>query len=335
MKLLRILTGLHAGAEIALGAGEHRIGAGDDAAIRITDWRDGDLLLSIDAQGTTRAQRAAPVPSETAADPFDADGSPLLMQDFVPVPFGETALCVGPADGAWPSDLELLATLWAPPPGADAARRGAQRKLAACAAAGGALVAGLLAMGAMLASAHPNAPPPVEHADALATRIGAELMRAGYAELHAAPRGAMVAVTGMVATPADDLAARKLLDRLAAHRVERQYDVAQDDAQSIGESLGASGTSGATVAYAGQGRFRVSGVVPDLARLRKAVERVRADVGPNVRAIEVDARQSGDAPVPVAYSGMLEIGDVRYIETPDGVKHVFAGAPADGAPDLN
>ncbi|MDY7802322.1 HrpD5 family protein [Burkholderia stagnalis] len=332
MKLLRILTGLHAGAEIALDAGEHRIGAGEDAEIRITDWRDGDLLLSIDAQGVTRARRATPVPPETAADPFDADGSPLLILDFVPVPFGETALCVGPADGAWPGDLELLATLWAPPPGADAARRGAQRKLAACAAAGGAIVAGLLAMGAMLASAHPSAPPPVETADALANRLGAALKGAGYAELHAAPRGAMVAVTGMVATPADDLAARKLLDRLAAHRVERQYDVAQDDAQSIGESLG---VSGATVVYAGQGRFRVSGVVPDVARLRAAVERVRADVGPNVRAIDVDARQSGDAPVPVAYSGMLEIGDVRYIETPDGVKHVFAGAPADGAPDLN
>ncbi|PCE32401.1 HrpD5 family protein [Burkholderia ubonensis] len=332
MKLLRILTGLHAGAEIALGAGEHRIGAGEDAEIRITDWRDGDLQLSIDAQGVTSARRVAPVPPETAADPFDADGSALLMLDFVPVPFGETALCVGPADGAWPSDLELLATLWAPPPGADAARRGAQRKLAACAAAGGALVAGLLAMGAMLASAHPSAPPAIEPADALANRVGAELKRAGYAELHAAPRGAMVAVTGMVATPADDLAARKLLDRLAAHRVERQYDVAQDDAQSIGESLG---VSGATVAYAGQGRFRVSGVVPDVAQLRASVERVRADVGPNVRAIDVDARQSGDAPVPVAYSGMLEIGDVRYIETPDGVKHVFAGASADGAPNLN
>ncbi|MEB5513995.1 type III secretion system protein, partial [Burkholderia pseudomallei] len=199
------------------------------------------------------------------------------------------------------------------------------RKLAACAAAGGALVAGLLAMGAMLASAHPSAPPAVETVDALASRLGGELERAGYAELHAAPRGAMVAVSGMVATSADDLAARRLLERLAAHRVERRYDVAQDDAQSIGESLG---VSGATVAYAGQGRFRVSGVVPDLSRLRAAVERVRADVGPNVRGIEVDARQSGEAPVPVAYSGMLEIGDVRYIETPDGVKHVFAGAPA-------
>ncbi|AOJ71181.1 MULTISPECIES: HrpD5 family protein [Burkholderia] len=332
MKLLRILTGLHAGAEIALDAGEHRIGAGEDAEIRITDWRDGDLLLSIDARGATRARRAASAPPETAADPFDADGSPLLMLDFVPVPFGETALCVGPAGGEWPSDLDLLATLWAPPPGADAARRGAQRKLAACAAAGGALVAGLLAMGAMLASAHPGAPPAVETADALATRIGGELGRAGYTELHAAPRGAMVAVSGMVATPADDLAARKLLDRLAVHRVERRYDVAQDDAQSIGESLG---VPGATVAYAGQGRFLVSGVVPNVAQLRAAVDRVRADVGPNVRAIEIDARQSGDAPVPVAYSGMLEIGDVRYIETPDGVKHVFAGAPADGAPNLN
>lgn len=325
MKLLRILTGLHAGVEIALDAGEHRIGAGDDAEIRITGWRDGDLLLSIDAQGVTRARRAAGMQPETAADRFDADGSPLLMLDFVPVPFGETALCVGPEQGAWPSDLELLATLWAPPPGADAARRGAQRKLAACAAAGGALVAGLLAMGAMLASAHPSAPPAVETVDALASRLGGELKRAGYAELHAAPRGAMVAVSGMVATSADDLAARRLLERLAAHRVERRYDVAQDDAQSIGESLG---VSGATVAYAGQGRFRVSGVVPDLSRLRAAVERVRADVGPNVRGIEVDARQSGEAPVPVAYSGMLEIGDVRYIETPDGVKHVFAGAPA-------
>ncbi|MHA7338553.1 type III secretion system protein, partial [Burkholderia pseudomallei] len=137
MKLLRILTGLHAGVEIALDAGEHRIGAGEDAEIRITDWRDGDLLLSIDAQGVTRARRAAGMPPETAADRFDADGSPLLMLDFVPVPFGETALCVGPERGAWPSDLELLATLWAPPPGADAARRGAARKLAACAAAGG------------------------------------------------------------------------------------------------------------------------------------------------------------------------------------------------------
>ncbi|MBN3775850.1 type III secretion system protein, partial [Burkholderia sp. Se-20378] len=79
MKLLRILTGLHAGAEIALDAGEHRIGAGDDAEIRINDWRDGDLLLSIDAQGVTRARRAASVPAEAIADAFDADGSPLLM----------------------------------------------------------------------------------------------------------------------------------------------------------------------------------------------------------------------------------------------------------------
>ncbi|WP_323117788.1 HrpD5 family protein [Burkholderia alba] len=332
MKLLRILTGLHAGAEIALDAGEHRIGAGEDAAIRITDWRDGDLLLTIDMQGVVSARRAAPVAPEAADDPFDADGSTLLLLDFVPVPFGETALCVGPANGAWPSDLDLLATLWAPPPGADAARRGAQRKLAVCAAAGGALVAGLLATGAMLASAHSSPPPPPETVDALAKRVGVELRRAGYEELSVAPRGAMVAVTGMVSSPADDLAARKLLDRLAAGRAERQYDVAQDDAQSIGESLG---VAGATVAYAGQGRFRVSGTVPNVAQLNAAIERVRADVGPNVRAIDVDARQSGDAPVPVAYSGMLEIGDVRYIETPDGVKHVFAGASPDGASDLN
>jgi type III secretion protein D len=332
MKLLRILTGLHAGAEIALEAGEHRIGANDDAAVRITDWRDGDLLLTIDAQGVVSARRAAPVPAETAEDPFDADGSPLLMLDFVPVPFGETALCVGPADGAWPSDLELLAALWAPPPGAEAARRGAQRKLAAVAAAVGALVAGGLATGTMLASAHPRTVVRIETPDALARRLDAELKHAGYRELRVAPRGAMIAVTGMVATPADDLAVRKLFDRIAARRVERQYDVAQDDAQSIGESLG---VAGVMVAYTSGGRFRVTGDVPDLARLKAAVERVRADVGPNVAAIEVEARQSGAAPTPIAYSGMLEIGEVRYVETPDGVKHVFAGASPDDAHDFN
>jgi type III secretion protein D len=332
MKLLRILTGLHAGAEIALEAGEHRIGANDDAAVRITDWRDGDLLLTIDAQGVVSARRATPMPAEAAEDPFDADGSPLLMLDFVPVPFGETALCVGPADGAWPGDLELLATLWAPPPGAEAARRGAQRKLAAIAAALGALVAGALATGAVLASAQPRTTVRVETPDALARRLDAELKHAGHRELRVAPRGAMVVVTGMVATPADDLAVRKLFDRLAARRVERQYDVAQDDAQSIGESLG---VAGVTVSYASGGRFRVTGDVPDLARLKAAVERVRADVGPNVAAIEVDARQSGVAPTPIRYSGMLEIGAVRYVETPDGVKHVFAGASPDDTHDFN
>ncbi|MCS6520895.1 type III secretion system protein, partial [Burkholderia thailandensis] len=175
--------GLHAGAEIAPAAGDYRIGAVDDPAIRITDRRDGDPLLSIDAQGVTNARRAAPLPGDADVDPFVADRPPRPLPVFAPVPLGETALCVGPADGAWPSDLELLATLWAPPPVADAARRCAQRKLAACAAAGGSLVSGLPAMGAMLASSHPASPPPVDHAYAFAPPIGPVPERASYFEL--------------------------------------------------------------------------------------------------------------------------------------------------------
>jgi len=332
MKLLRILTGLHAGVEVVLDAGEHRIGSGEDCEIRITDWRDADLLLSLDAQGVVRARRAANALPETVVDVFGADATPLLMLDFVPVPFGETALCIGPVDGLWPNDLELLATLWGGPPGTDAERVGRRRKRVAYVSVGSALVAGLLAVGAILASPHQGTLPAIESVKTLVDRVGAELKRAGYTELHVVPRGNTVVVTGMVATPADDLVARKLLERLAAARIERQYDVAQEDVQSIGESIG---IPGATVQYAGQGRFRVSGAVPNLTQLRTAVEQVRADVGPNVRAIEVDAHQSADASAPLVYSGMLETGNVRYIETPNGVKHVFLGALANGTPNLN
>ncbi|MCA3931849.1 FHA domain-containing protein [Burkholderia sp.] len=48
MKLLRILTGHHAGAQVHLEPGAYRVGADDDADIQLTDWRGADVLLVVE-----------------------------------------------------------------------------------------------------------------------------------------------------------------------------------------------------------------------------------------------------------------------------------------------
>nr|WKF60266.1 hypothetical protein HUO10_004787 [Paraburkholderia busanensis] len=57
MKLLRILTGRHAGAQVHLDPGAYRIGADDDADIQLTDWRGADVLLVVEANGAVSSQR--------------------------------------------------------------------------------------------------------------------------------------------------------------------------------------------------------------------------------------------------------------------------------------
>jgi len=59
MQLLRILTGLHAGAQLQVAPGRHRIGSDDDADIRLTDWQGPDAVLNIDATGVTRIALAS------------------------------------------------------------------------------------------------------------------------------------------------------------------------------------------------------------------------------------------------------------------------------------
>lgn len=122
MKLLRILTGVHAGAELRLSAGAHRIGADDDADIRISDWRGPDLVLTVDDSGVVSARSVTPEPATVAAEELalSADGgeaadtsrtqadssaaadasaapdtSTVLLVDYVPMQFGDTVICIG------------------------------------------------------------------------------------------------------------------------------------------------------------------------------------------------------------------------------------------------
>jgi type III secretion protein D len=171
------------------------------------------------------------------------------------------------------------------------------------------------------------------NADDRAQRVGEALAAAHVSGLHAHALGSTVVVTGMVATPADDQAVRTLLDRISQNGISRNYDVAQNDARSIEDSLGIAGVH---VEYQGGGTFAVTGKVNSRADLDAALARVRADLDANVRSVVVQASESAgttDTPNEASYSEMISSDDVKYAETPDGVKHIYAVDPPASASD--
>ncbi|SOE96850.1 type III secretion protein D [Burkholderia sp. D7] len=321
MKLLRILTGLHAGAQLQLAPGSHRIGSDDDADIRLTDWQGADALLEVDVTGVVRITRAR----EAGDASPHAEAGTVLLVDFVPMQFDEMVLCVGPDDTAWPSDLDLLSTLLASPVKVQLASIRQQQKhrrqltaIAACVLLGGVVLAGaLLATTQMSKAAFPPS------ADDRTLHVAQAIAASHVAGLHVQALGNTVVITGMVGTSNDDTAVRALLDRVAPYAVERKYDVARDDARSIEDSLG---VPGAHVEYIGDGRFAITGKIASKSQLDAAVARVRTDLDANVKEIVVRADQIASDVVdsPDSYSEMVSSDDVKYAETPDGVKHIFA-----------
>jgi|GEM_PF-1054494 len=362
-KLLRILTGVHAGAELRLSAGIHRIGADDDADIRISDWRGDDVSLFVDASGVVSARRILPVDAlaqgepgiDRAPDPDtgansstrihadrDNDGEQgarhaaqnddepgtVILLDFVPMQFGDTVICIGSDDAAWPSDLDLLSTLLVKP---DQTRRAAERSrrrkmtgvVSACAMLGAVLVIGSV----MLTTAVSRAALPRDAGD-LAQRVNLELAAAHMRELHAQVRGSTVTVSGMVATADEDTQVRKMLMRISPDRIVRHYDIAQNDVRNIADSLAMQGLK---VTYAGRGVFEISGKAANPHDVEAAVARMRHDLSDNVKNVRVSVAQAEDAlPSALSFSFLMSSDDVRYGQTPDGVKHIYT-VPEDPA----
>ncbi|MCA3780493.1 MAG: secretion protein [Burkholderia sp.] len=358
MKLLRILTGHHAGAQVHLEPGAYRVGADDDADIQLTDWRGADVLLVVESNGAVSSQRLehaaandslaalAVPPADPPHDGDDAsagqddeppatlDPCKVWMVDFVPLQFDDIALCIGWADDAWPSDLALLSTLLTGPARAsnegDGTPRGAARVkrlryagiVAACVAVG-AGVAGLSFALTTNVSRAALAPPDV----LLEQRVNRALADAHLNELHAARDGgegaARAVVTGMVRSANDDHVARQLFDRMKPAVIVRRYRVADDIARGIRDAVDVDGVQ---VAYDGHGVFTVSGAVADRQRVENALTRIRGDFDKSVTQIRV-ALTDIDLPAPAPKQGnftaLLSSGDVRYAETPDGVKHIY------------
>src|ERR1700738_2318828 len=324
MKVLRVLTGIHAGAQVQLTSATYRISAAEDADVRISDWQVDELTLSIGEDGVTRLR--------------SSNGDEVLVADFVAVPFGDVVFCVGPDDAEWPRDLDLLAGLWKTAEPATTSRDEVQPtsstgqtssrkttwRTAVLALICTAAIGGLMTAGVMFAGTQPSEAASVKFdADTLSKQVAEALRSEGLADLYATPRSGRVVVRGIVSSADDSVKAQRIMDSLARGKVRRDYDVAQQDVENIEQSL--AGT-GAAVSYSGHGVFRVSGNVQSMSNFRALITGVRADLDSNVKRVDVDVKEAQMPTPDVEYTEVVATGGLRYIETPDGTKHLFQRA---------
>jgi type III secretion protein D len=354
MKTLRILTGAHAGIQVRLEPGRYRVGKGDDTDVCITDWDDDEVLVELDDSGVVRAWRSGADIETTDADAAGHNGEPtldasvVLIPDLVPFPFGNTVLCFGADDVRWPPDIELLAGMYRgdaqdnatqPMPADEDDARAAQRlqrQRQLRRAAAGMLVLGGVTLAASMLLGPPRAnanTPESQNPALLAAQVNAALSAAHLPALHAAPHGALVEVDGFVTNTAQDLAARSLLLKFDDARIARHYDVEESDLASIEDSLG---SGGVRVVWRAPGVLSVTGEVPSLARFSDQLDRVQNDLDSNVQRIDIDVTQVRNALPLTPYTEMMVAGGTQYVQTPDGVKHLFGDRVPDddGSPRL-
>ncbi|MGF6851302.1 hypothetical protein [Paraburkholderia sp. CI3] len=330
MKLLRILTGIHAGATIPLGAGDHRVGSDDDADVQISDWQYPALTITIAVDGSASAQRPTSGDAEAAFVP---------LVDFAPQRFEDVVLCLGPESGTWPSDLDLMNKLLVKQDESIVNMKRVvalsnveisigRRKVTAFTLTGVVLALLFAAMSGLSMVRNTQASEASDIA-AVTRRVDGSLETAGVKGLTAEPRGSTVMVVGMVASPAEDTGVRAVLNKFDARVVQGHYDVASSIASNIEETLA---VPGAQVRYSGHGAFTVYGEVQSLSGLNDAIARVRADLDPNVKGINVQATEKPPGETSVPFTTMMADGTFKYLQTPDGVKHFNVEDTADQNP---
>ncbi|NRF72435.1 hypothetical protein HLB44_36350 [Aquincola sp. S2] len=320
MKLLRILTGLHAGAQLLLDNGMYIVGNQAGVDVHITDWKHAPIRLTVEeGQAVAIASLGA---DESANLEMPA------LQDLMARRFKEVVLCVGPADDDWPSDIRLLEKLVRPEARPSKPEPKPQRSVLPAAGrqkmmiyAGAALSVALLSGFGMIVSRN-NA-----HASQVSQPVLQQVQRAvqgvGAPGIMVRASEDRVLVEGLVAD--DGLASRlrAALRPFPPALVVQRFASGETLAQSITDALA---TPGVSVRYRGDGLFLVDGRSQDLDRLRADARRVAADLGPLIQRIEFAVAEM-PAPERIPMSSMLASEDLRYVQTRDGTKHLFLKQP--------
>lgn len=311
MKLLRVLSGRHAGAQIRLTESTYRIAADAQADIQIFDWTREPLLLRLQEDG---AIHMTTLPEKEGL----AEQAPERLEDFQPRKFGKVVLCAGPFGREWPSDVTLLRRLMrqqapkAPAPPAAATRR------TAVALTGAALAIAASALFTVASWSKQAHPPPQAPAEPLLVRVTKAVAPLSLNDIVVSPAGSQVVVEGLVDSTADLALLRQTLGPFPPAQVMHRYAVAPDITQSIVDALAAPELS---VSYQGAGRFAVRGETLNLDKVRDATARIAADLAPVVRGIDVDATRL-PAPERVPVNAMLSAKGLQYVQTRDGAKHL-------------
>ncbi|CAN5560875.1 secretion-associated protein [soil metagenome] len=321
MKMLRVLTGSHAGAQLALSDGSWHVSAPADEApmeaslcITLEDWRSAPISICL-TDGIVQIQHV--------------EGHSNVWPDLTPRRFGDTVLCINEDGADWPADAMLLAGLLPSDASAVACVSDTSSSMTSARRAWrwrGVLVAmvsaGTLAIVIASPSQLPDSLPKEQIRNALATaslasstaeHVRAALAAARVDGLETGVEGSQVRVTGMLESLQDDTRARAALLQFRGVAIA-DWQLAPELLDTLRSALHA---QGATVRYLGQGRFVVEGTLqrPDL--VRDTAARLAQDLAPGVRSIDVDVTQPTVHP---RLAAQLETGTTRYAIRPDGTK---------------
>ncbi|UXH78276.1 secretion protein [Roseateles amylovorans] len=322
MKQLRILTGLHAGAQLLLTRRHYRIASDEEADLQISDWDQPALILMFDEAVDPMGDHEGSAVS-LALHVSGNDGQPASplgrLVDFMPRRFGDIVLCAGPDGAAWPSDMTLMQALMAPPP-VQAPRQSASTRMkvgaVVCVAA---LTAGLAIVVSTQTVASATATAPIRPLE----RVQRALSTAGVLGLTVRQIDRRVVVEGLLPDSAATARVRAALQPFGEDQLLHRYAAASDLVRQIGDALN---QPGLRVSYRGQGVFAVEGQSPDPAQLQNEARRVATDIGPLVARIEVLATET--LPTSRARVGaMLNDDGLQYVQTADGIKHLSLRTP--------
>jgi type III secretion protein D len=325
MTQLRILTGVHAGVTLTLSPGLHRIDSTDDADLQITDWTHEPIGLSVDDDGVVKVSSIGSTAS--------ASNDPSCVLDvWHPRTFGLTALCIGPTDKAWPSDMELMAKLFVAPQsavrqGLVAGWRMAVLGLSALMAIGvwalprGGTEAGSAARASRAASLGASD----EQYRALADRVQSALRQQGLKGLNVRVATSTLTVRGVVEAASQRALVQQVLDEFVDRSSSVVHvTVAADVARVIADAAGGASIQ---VKHAGEGVFVVSGRTPDLAQLRERVKQVVTDLADQVKRVDIDVTEPPKR-IEIAPAAAVMLGNnFQYVESPDGVRHFSSTKP--------
>lgn len=325
-KEIRLLTGRHAGARVALNAMPTLIGNDDESNIQISDWDQPAMRLS---------QRVddGVIVIESAMDAADV----IVMEDFKPHRFGNVVLCVGDADAPWPSDIELLETLLSPAPSPSTALAPfeaqseaelpmeptagavARRGIHAAAVVGIALMAIGCAGIALPAVLHPRGKTPQEAGVPVASvaTLQRVLDRLHESDITVTPLGAGFSVVGVVRDSTHDAPVRTALEAVAPGRIVWRLGCADQIARDLQESLHEPTLK---VSYLGHREFAVTGVARNAATVRETLTRMGADLAPMVKRIDPQFALNDTIAAPTNVESALAVDSLQYVEASDGTK---------------
>jgi len=324
MKLLRILTGLHAGAQLRLARQRYVLGGDAQADIVLTDWRQDPVCLTVTDSGQV-------IVSPPGADtpPVADEAGDNVIEDLAPRRFGDIVICVGPIDAQWPSDVRLMESLVLPPPQPPRRRKPQPADDPAPVRvrppkSRRALIVGTGAVAVVMFGMFVSVIGPGRHNEAVAAeplqvKVAHALQAANVSgvSVRTAPDGS-VSVEGMVFDGAEASRLRNALVPFVGERLAHRYASASDVAQSIGDALANPGLS---VRYRGDGEFIVTGASMDLNAVRGKLHRIATDLGQQVARITLAASELPPAQT-LPTNALMSSGNMQYVQTRDGTKHL-------------